>query len=91
MEPTTMKIPDHILCERLNDETVLLDLRSGLYFGLPPVASSLWYHLQNGESLDQARSAMLSEFDVDEQTLSHDIAGFVHALEEKGLLEDAHD
>jgi hypothetical protein len=84
-----MKIPDHVLCERLNDETVLLDLRSGLYFGLPPVASSLWMHLQQGESVDQARSALLSEFDVDAQTLARDIDGFVQTLAEKGLLEDA--
>lgn len=84
-----MKIPAHVLCEQLNDETVLLDMRSGHYFGLPPVASSFWSHLQNGESVAQARAALLSEFDIDPETLERDLTAFLHDLEQKGLIENA--
>lgn len=83
----SLHIPDHVLCEQLNDETVLLDMRSGHYFGLSPVASHLWMLLQAGTTLEDAKTTLLREFDVDAETLNKDVEQLLQTLEDKHLLE----
>ena len=82
-----LTIPKHVLSETLNEETVLLDMSSGLYFGLSPVASRFWRLVGEGQSLDQARSTMLDEFDVAPETLDADLHSLVADLEAKKLIE----
>jgi hypothetical protein len=87
MPDHAVAISPHVLCEQLDDEIVLLDMRSGHYFGLSPVATRLWSHLQQGSTLEQAQAALLAEFEVDMATLEADVEELVRTLEEKALLE----
>jgi hypothetical protein len=80
-------IPKHVLSESLNDETVLLDMSSGLYFGLSPVASRFWQLLGEGVALDQVQATILDEFDVAPDVLQSDLDTLLSALESKKLIE----
>jgi hypothetical protein len=80
-------IPKHVLSESLNDETVLLDMSSGLYFGLSPVASRFWQLLGEGVAPDVVRSTMLEEFDVTPEVLDGDLNTLLAELEAKKLIE----
>lgn len=46
----------------------------------------LWKKLESGASEDELVSAMLSEYDVDEETAKHDIDAFLKKLKEAELL-----
>ncbi|WP_263382644.1 PqqD family protein [Granulicella arctica] len=84
---TSITIPKHVLSESLNDETVLLDMSSGLYFGLSPVASRYWQLLGEGVSAETTRSTILAEFDVTPEVLDSDLDSLLSELESKKLIE----
>jgi len=79
-------IPDCVFAERVGDETVLLELQSGQYFGLNPVGTRLWQLL--GETGDTTRvlELMVQEYDVELERLTRDLDALVGTLVERRLL-----
>ena len=80
-------IPEHVLSESLNEETVLLDMSSGQYFGLSPVASRLWQLLGQGMLLEQAQVVLLVELEVAHEVLRADVEDLIAQLASKKLIE----
>lgn len=56
---------DHVACD-LDDETVLLSLRTGEYYGLNEVAARVWKLIQQPATVDEILSALLAEFEADD-------------------------
>lgn len=79
-------IPKYVLSESLNDETVVLDMSSGIYFGLSPVASRFWKLLGEGSTRQQIESILLNEFEVESDTLRTDLDSLTVELEKKKLI-----
>ncbi len=79
-------IPKYVLSESLNDETVVLDMSSGVYFGLSPVASRFWKLLGQGSTRPEIEAVLLGEFEVDPDTLRTDLDGLLSELETKKLI-----
>ena len=82
----TLEIPDHVVARRVGEETVILDLQSGTYFGLDPVGARAWELIAEGRSLGAVRAAMLEEYDVDAPRLERDIRKLVEDLRAHGLV-----
>jgi len=82
----TTKIPPSVMARHLGNETVILDLASGTYFGLEAVGARFWQLLAEGKSLKASRDALLEEYEVDESTLDQDLDRLVQELSGKGLL-----
>ena len=82
----TITIPKYVLSESLNDETVVLDMSSGVYFGLTPVASRFWKLLGEGSSREQIETVLLEEFDVEPDVLRADLDSLLSDLEGKKLV-----
>jgi hypothetical protein len=53
--------PEQVSCE-LSGEVVVLSLKNGEYFGLNPVAASIWALIQTPRSVGEVRDALLEEF-----------------------------
>ena len=70
----------------VGDETVLLDLASGVYFGLDGVGKRIWETIEEGHSLSQTAVVITSEFDVDESRAQTDVIEFTSDLLDRGLL-----
>ena len=51
------------------------------------VGAFIWGQLEKGKNCDEILTAILNEFDVDEQTASADINDFIGQLKEVGALE----
>ena len=83
---TRLSIPPQVMSRIVGDETVLLDLASGVYFGLDGVGKRIWESVEKGNSLDQAAAAIVSEYDVDEAQAQTDVLEFASSLVERGLL-----
>ena len=82
----SVKIPSHILSESLSGETILLDMSSGMYFGLSPVASRFWKLLADGSTREEIHSILLNEFDVEPEVLNTDLDSLLGDLEAKKLI-----
>jgi len=50
----------------VGDETVLLDLSSGIYFGLDGVGKRIWESVADGLSLGETAAVIATEFEVEE-------------------------
>ena len=83
---TKLNIPPQVMSRLVEDETVLLDLASGLYFGLEGVGQRIWESLSAGRSLSETVAAITAEYDVDETQAEADVVAFAGELVERGLL-----
>ena len=84
---TKLTIPTQVMSRLVGDETVLLDLSSGMYFGLDGVGKRIWESVAEGHSLGEAATIIASEFDVDEAQAQADLITFATDLVERGLLK----
>jgi hypothetical protein len=84
---TSISIPSYVLAETLNDETILLDMSNGMYFGLTPVASRFWKLLAEGTAPEEIYSTLLNEFEVEPSVLKADIDALLAELEAKKLID----
>lgn len=87
-DDTLVAVADHASCE-LGGEAVLLDLTTGVYYGLDPVGTHVWRLLQQPRSLRELRDLVIEEFDVDAERCEADLTAFLASLSEHGLLQSS--
>ena len=87
--PPSLRIANHVVSERLGNETVLLNLQNGVYYGANPVGTRIWELLKAGESWKAISEHLAQEFEVEPQRLQDDLVDFIRTLDQQGLLEDA--
>jgi len=75
-----------VLSRELSGETVLLNLESGVYYGLDAIGTRAWNLLTQSKTLADVCSIMVEEYEVSADALSHDLAALVTDLCEKQLL-----
>lgn len=80
-------VPAEVLVQELQGESVLLNVRSGRYFGLDEVGTRMWAALTTAGSLQAARDTLLAEYDVDAERLERDLHALIEKLVENGLVE----
>lgn len=79
--------PHHeIVCKRINDLCVLLDLRSGEVYTLNETASRLWELIEEQTSIDDISFRMVQEYGVSRDEIVRDITDFIASLAQEGLL-----
>jgi len=81
-----VEISAEVLCQEVNGETVLLDLKSEAYFGLDKTGTRIWQLIREKGHLQAAFDAMLAEYDVDETQLRTDFSDLLNRLSEAGLV-----
>lgn len=84
-----LKLTANVVTRRVGEETVLLDLASGTYFGLDPVGSRFLELLETHETVAAVIPVMLGEFDVTEEELASDLAKLSSEMLAGGLLARA--
>jgi hypothetical protein len=83
----TVKIPKHVVFQKVGDETVLLNMESGVYYGLNSTGTRLWEVLRDKKNLRAALDELVTEYDVQPQDLQRDVLRLIRELEAKGLIE----
>ena len=78
-------VRESVVHAQLGDEAVLLNVESGVYFGLDEVGARIWEMLSNGADQEDMVARLLDEYDADQTTLRNDVADFLDALAAKGL------
>lgn len=71
---------------RVGEETVILDARSGTYFGLDPVGSRIWNLIGQGLLPREACSRIAEEFGVPCNQVENDARSFLEDLEKHGII-----
>lgn len=70
----------------LQEESVILDVQSGTYYGLNDVGASIWAIIQEPTTVASIQSAIISEYDVTPEACNQDVLDLLHQLMEIGLV-----
>ena len=82
-------IPPQVMARTVGDETVILDLASGTYFGLDPVGARIWQLIGEGRTLAEICATMPEEYEVEREQLEADVLRLTTELAERGLIVPA--
>lgn len=81
-----VKIPAQVMARKVGDETVILDLATGTYFGLDPVGARMWQFMSEGKTLAEVCDAMQEEFDVTRENIERDVIALAEKLQAQQLV-----
>ncbi|MFT3925823.1 MAG: PqqD family protein [Myxococcales bacterium] len=71
----------------LGEETVILGVERGQYFGLSEVGTRLWALVQEPTSVDALCCGLFAEYEVSRPTLESDVLELLAALHDQGLID----
>jgi len=80
-------IPEQVMARQVGEETVILDLASGTYFGLDPVGARIWQLLGEGRTMAEVCASMLAEYEVSRDEIERDVNELLAALVDKSLIK----
>ena len=69
----------------LDGQSVLLNLATGMYFGLDAVGTHVWQLAIEHGSLRAVRERLVDEYDAEPTAIEHDLLALAEALVGKGL------
>jgi hypothetical protein len=75
-----------VITRELSGETVLLNLESGVYYGLDTVGTRVWQLLTQGRTIAGVCDTMIEEYDVAAQVLHADVMRLVGELHDRGIV-----
>ena len=75
-----------ILATDLDQETVLMSIDAGAYYGLAETAQTIWRMLETPLTFSDLVRQLMAAYDVDPDACASDLREFLNALEEEGLL-----
>jgi hypothetical protein len=71
----------------LAGEAVILDFKSGVYYGLNEVGASIWNLIQEPKTVNEIRDAILEEYEVEPEQCDRDLKAILQQLADEGLIE----
>jgi hypothetical protein len=71
----------------LPDETIILGMRDGVYYGVADVAARIWQLIASPIALGAVHQVIVAEFEVGADDAWRDLVAFVESLRAAGLLE----
>jgi coenzyme PQQ synthesis protein D (PqqD) len=77
---------DQASCD-LAGETAIVNLRSGVYFGLDPMGTHIWNLLREPVTFRGLCDALMDRYDVDGSQLESDVRVFLAELADHGLVD----
>jgi hypothetical protein len=77
--------PNQVSTE-LGNETVILGVEAGRYFGLNEVGARLWALMQQPTSVSALWEQLAAEYEVGREELQRDVLELLAELEQQGLI-----
>ena len=77
---------DQVSCQ-LGAEVAILHLKSGMYYGLNPVAAAVWSIVQQPHSLAQILASLQEQYEVGLARCEEDVCQLLRDMQAAGLVE----
>jgi hypothetical protein len=89
MNLTSVIVPSpQAVTSRVGEETVVLHLENGTYYGLNAVGTRVWDLVQGGSTLQAVLESLQEEYDVSEDVLKADLSLLIQALISQYLIHE---
>lgn len=80
-------VTDKQITSQLGDESVILELTEGVYYGLDPIGTRIWNLLASPLSVADICDKLQEEYDVQPGDCGQAVIALVADLEARGLIE----
>ena len=77
---------DQVSCD-LAGEAAILNIKSGVYYGLDPVGARIWSLMQEPRQVVEIQNTITNEYDVEPERCARDLADLLEKLLAEGLIE----
>ena len=77
---------DQVSCD-LAGEVAILNVKSGVYYGLDPVGARIWKLVQEPREVVEIQNAITGEYDVEPKQCAQDLVTLLEKLLAEGLIE----
>lgn len=84
---TTVVATSEQVSSDLAGESVILNLKTGMYFGLNEVGASIWNLLQQPRSVQDICDHILDQYEVESDQCEQDVLRLLNELAESELIE----
>jgi hypothetical protein len=82
-----VRVPDHVVYRSFPGETVALNLNTGRYHGLNPVAGRMIEALAATGAIERAATVLAAEYGQPQERIAADLRRLCDDLAERGLIE----
>jgi hypothetical protein len=82
-----LRVNGSVVSAELENEAVLLNVETGIYFGIDAVGTEIWKLLEEGATEDEIVARLLEEYDVEAAELRTDVIEFLDVLQKNGLAQ----
>ena len=83
---TVVAAPDQVSCD-IGSQMAILNLKSGIYYGLDSVGSRVWELVQQPRRLADIERSLLDEYEVEPGRLVPELRDLCQTLIKAGLIE----
>lgn len=77
---------DQVSCD-LAGEAAILNVKSGIYYGLDPVGARIWSLVQQPRAVAEIQNAIAEEYEVEPAQCARDLRELLEKLLAEGLIE----
>ena len=86
-EETQVKAAEGQMSCDLAGEAAILNMTTGVYYGLDPIGARVWELIQQPASVARLRDALLEEYEVEPSVVEADIKALLSDMMSHGLVE----
>ncbi len=79
-------LKDHVFCE-LDGETVILNSRKGMYYGLNEVGGAVWTYIQEPRTFEQIIEMVHSKYEGNIEQMRDDVDGLLRGMAAASLIQ----
>jgi hypothetical protein len=87
---TVVAVKDQVSSD-LAGEAVILNLKSGVYYGLNEVGARIWQLLQEPRTVAAIRDTLLEEYEIDRDGCDRDLLALLQELGTAEIIEVNHE
>jgi hypothetical protein len=86
MKHKNYTIPSSVVMQKIDDEALLMDADTHLFYELNATAAVLWEVIEQYDNFDDVVTEMLAYFEVSKEELEDDLKNFMLSLQEQGMI-----
>lgn len=83
---STIEVAKDVVSCDLVDEAAILNLKTGIYYGLDPIGARIWNLIQKPRQLNEILETLLNEYEVEKNRCQEDLIELLEQLAEKELV-----
>lgn len=78
---------DDFISSKMDDETIMLNIDKGEYYGINPIGSRIWELLEKPLTILELSNLLINEFDIDIDNCKKDVSVFIQHLQNKNMVK----